>query len=62
MRGFGIICNPRFGRLRGELWCPVGSAIQYQAIGVVAQLVERCRRKQLVSREGLIPFGEVDCW
>ncbi len=59
MRGFDAVCNPGFGRGRSHLRGAVGSAIQYQAIGVVAQPIEGCRSEQAVGGEGLVPLGEV---
>ena len=60
MRGFGVVCNPRFGVGGGEFGCSVGLAVEYQAVGVVPQPIERCRSQQAVSGEGLVPLGEVE--
>lgn len=59
MRGFDVVYNPGSGRGRSELRGAVGSPIQYQAIGVVAQPIEGCRSEQPVGGEGLVPLGEV---
>lgn len=54
LRGFGRVerCRAEFGRA-------VGGAIQYQAIGVVAQPIQGCRSEQPVGGKGLVPLGEV---
>ncbi len=47
-------------RRRPELRGTVGLAVEDEAVGVVAQPIERCRGEQAICGEGLIPLGEVE--
>lgn len=56
---FRCLGNARFEPGRQRARGAVGSAIERQAVCVVAQPVERGRGQQPVGRERLIPLGEV---
>lgn len=60
VRVFGSFCNRRFGHGGAELRGAVGSAVEHEAVGVVAHAVEGGRSEQAVGGEGLIPLVEVE--
>ena len=60
MRGFAAVRNLRLGRRRRELRGPVGLPVEHEAVGVVAQPIQRCGCEQSIGGEGLVPLGEVE--
>ena len=60
MRGFAAVRNLRSDRRWPELRRAVGLPVQDEAVGVVAQSIQRRRGEQAIGGEGLIPLGEVE--